>query len=388
VTTPSVRADGAVRPNAADPDLSEALIPTPCTENHASFLAWLPDGSLGCAWFGGSTEGRPDIYIYFSRLPAGAGTWTPPVRVSRDDARSEQNPVLATLPNGDLWALYTAQEYGSQDTAVVVQQRSTDLGVTWSEPETLFDTVGTFIRQGVVQLGDKHWLLPLFHCRQLPGRQWHGDADTSAVAITENGGASWSEVEVPGSTGAVHMCIVALDNGELAGFFRSRWADAVYRSTSTDEGRTWTVPAALDVPNNNSSIQVTNAGDGLLLMVANPVSAPAEAALGDASLERSDKDKVVAPGEAAPLERHAVWGQPRLPLSLLSSRDNGLTWTRVLDLEDESTLGPEKDLPRKRSGAEMSYPTVVVDTTGDAHISYSYYRDAIKYVRVPRARFA
>ncbi|MFF0345466.1 exo-alpha-sialidase [Kribbella sp. NPDC004875] len=387
MTTPSVRADGAVRPNATDPDLSEALIPTPCAENHASFLAWLPDGSLGCAWFGGSTEGRPDIYIYFSRLPAGADTWTEPVRVSRDDARSEQNPVLATLPNGDLWALYTAQEYGAQDTAVVLHQRSTDLGATWSEPETLFATVGTFIRQGVVQLGDKHWLLPIFHCHQLPGRQWRGDADTSAVAITENGGASWSEVEVPNSTGAVHMCIVALDNGELAGFFRSRWADAVYRSTSADEGKTWTVPAALDVPNNNSSIQVANAGGGVLLMVANPVSAPAEAPLGDGPVV-GDKHKITAPGEAVPLQKHAVWGQPRIPLSLFSSRDAGLTWTKVLDLENEGTLGQEKDLPRKRPGAEMSYPTVVVDTAGDAHISYSYYRDAIKYVRVPRGKFA
>jgi predicted neuraminidase len=125
----------------------------------------------------------------------------------------------------------------------------------------------------------------------------------------------------------------------------------------------------------------------VLLMVANPVSAPAEAPLGDGPVV-GDKHKITAPGAAVPLEKHAVWGQPRLPLTLFSSRDAGLTWTKVLDLEDESTLGPEKDLPRKRSGAEMSYPTVVVDTAGDAHISYSYYRDAIKYVRVPRGKFA
>jgi len=369
-------------------ELTRLLIPTPCDENHASFLERLPDGSLGCAWFGGSTEGEPDICVYFSRLPEGAGEWSEPVRVSRNDDRSEQNPVLATLPDGDLWIAYTSQEYGAQDTAIVMTQRSRDLGQTWSEPEVLFGTPGTFIRQGLIVLGPAHWLLPVFHCHPLPGRQWHGDADTSAVAVTEDGGQSWREVAVPDSTGAVHMCVVPLRDGTLAAFYRSRWADAVYRSESSDQGESWTAPRPLDVPNNNSSIQVAQAGRGdqdLLLMVLNPVAAPTGSHLGDGPVEL-DEGKVTAPGERTVLDRHAVWGQPRLPLSLYQSDDRGLTWRAVLDLENESTLGPERHKPRHRPGVEMSYPTVIAGADGDAHISYSYYRDAIKYVRVGRER--
>jgi len=41
----------------------EAFIPTPCVQNHASFLMPLPGGDLGCVWFGGTQEGVPDISV-------------------------------------------------------------------------------------------------------------------------------------------------------------------------------------------------------------------------------------------------------------------------------------------------------------------------------------
>jgi predicted neuraminidase len=62
-----------------------------------------------------------------------------------------------------------------------------------------------------------------------------------------------------------------------------------------------------------------------------------------------------------------------------------MSWRTVLDLEDEASLAvagiDAADLPAR--GAEMSYPGLHVDETGTAHITYSYLRDAIKYVRVP-----
>ena len=74
----------------------------PGVENHASFLSYLADGTLVCAWFSGAREARPDACIYVARLPRGATAWEPAVKVSDDPDRSEQNPVLAALPDGRL----------------------------------------------------------------------------------------------------------------------------------------------------------------------------------------------------------------------------------------------------------------------------------------------
>ncbi|MGC9539055.1 hypothetical protein [Streptomyces sp. UG1] len=39
-----------------------------------------------------------DISVWFARLAPGSTTWTDPVRLSQDPARSEQNPTAARFP--------------------------------------------------------------------------------------------------------------------------------------------------------------------------------------------------------------------------------------------------------------------------------------------------
>jgi len=77
---------------------AEAFLSSPVVHNHAAFLQWLPDGTLACAWFGGTLEGRSDIFIHLGTLAPGEGTWSAAARVSDDPDRSEQNPVVFTDP--------------------------------------------------------------------------------------------------------------------------------------------------------------------------------------------------------------------------------------------------------------------------------------------------
>ncbi|WP_354500789.1 sialidase family protein [Mycetocola sp. 2940] len=364
----------------------EALIPTSRAENHASFLHRLPDGTLAAVWFAGEREGMPDVRIQLSRFDESSGRWSDAEAVSPPSGQSHQNPVLATLPNGAVWLLYTAQDLGAQDTAVLMRRVSDDGGRTWGEPTPLLEDRGVFIRQDMVVLNDETLLLPIFRCELPQGRQWHGDTDTSSVLRSEDGGLSWTEVPVPRSLGAVHMDIVPFEDGQLVAFFRSRWADAVYRSESADAGRTWTEPYPTAMPNNNSSIQMRRAallGADSILAVLNPVSAEPGSELGD--IDRAhDEHKVTGPGEITPLDRHAVWGVGRIPLTLLRSDDRGRTWKRVLDLETADTV-PEIVLERAGDRAmEMSYPALLVGPNGDVHVTYSYCRLAIKHVLVPR----
>ena len=98
-----------------------AILPSPCIQNHAAFLARSPDGELECVWFGGSLEGKADICIYRSRL-LGAG-WTAPEKLTDDPERSEQNPVLFHAPDGRCLLLHTAQPGGDQDIQTECQHR-------------------------------------------------------------------------------------------------------------------------------------------------------------------------------------------------------------------------------------------------------------------------
>ena len=139
----SITPDGAVK-HADGADF--AYLPAPTVQSHAANLLTLPDGRLGCVWFGGTQEGVPDISIWFSTLEPGRSQWSPAKQLSDDGTRSEQNPILFTAPDsygenssgqgGPLWLLYTAQKAGNQDTAEVRRRISTDSGRTWGEAET------------------------------------------------------------------------------------------------------------------------------------------------------------------------------------------------------------------------------------------------------------
>ena len=226
-------------PRPADPAITEAFIPSPCLQNHAANLLALPDGDLLCVWFGGTQEGIPDISVYCARLPAGGDRWLAPEKLSDDPGRSEQNPILFAAPDGALWLLWTAQVSGNQDTAVVRRRISTDAGRSWGKTETLFGLVGTsgvFVRQPPVVLDNGDILLPIWYCHVRPGERWVGSLDTSAVRISSDGGAHLAGGRGAGQHRLLHMGVEQLADGTLLALFRSRWADSIYESRSSDRG--------------------------------------------------------------------------------------------------------------------------------------------------------
>jgi predicted neuraminidase len=249
---------------------------------------------------------------------------------------------------------------------------------------------GTFIRQPVVVLDNGDWLLPIFYCQGAPGKKWVGDDDTSAVKISSDGGQTWSEYEVPNSTGCVHMNVEKTNDGRLLALFRSRWADNIYQSRSSDNGRTWSEPTPTDLPNNNSSIQFTRLDNGHLALVFNEVNRDA-ATDRRTSLYDEIEDPVAEEGEeeagsAAAAEqdstgRMAFWGVPRAPMTIAISEDNGRTWTRKRNLEIGDGYCMTNN-SRDKSNREYSYPTVKQTPDGAIQIAFTYYRQAIKYVRI------
>ena len=398
MTTPSPAtdtrsADGVVRP-AAETGRRDALLPAPQVQNHAANLTVLPDGSLACVWFAGTQEGVPDISVWFSRLTPDADTWSEPVQLSHDSTRSEQNPVLHVTNTGTVWLLWTSQHAGNQDTARVMRRISADGGRTWGEAHTLLpetEAGGVFVRQPVAALPSGRLLLPVFHCVRIEGRKWVGDRDYSSVMISDDRGDSWREVVVPGSVGCVHMNIGRLADGTLVALYRSRWADSIYRSTSTDDGDTWTEPVATELPNNNSSVQFVVLPDDRLALVFNESSAADATARRTSLYDEIDDDGLAdevpaAPdGEPEPLDdgdsRSAFWGAPRAPMTLAISEDGGRTWPLRRDLEtgDGYCLSNNS---RDGLNREFSYPSITTGNDGRLHVAFTRFRQAIEYVEL------
>ena len=368
----------------ASPGRIEAFLPSPMIQNHAAFLHLLDDGALACAWFGGTLEGKSDISIFASVLLKGAESWGPPQRLSFDPAHSEQNPVFFTAPDGRLWLFHTSQPSGNQDECRIrmaeIRRDADPLVLNAEEGRYLDLPRGCFVRAPLRIRDDGAWLLPIFRCIQRPGQKWNGSHDTAALGISTDNGATWQLQELQESTGCVHMSPVAVTDGNYAAFFRRRQADFVYRTESRDGGRSWSTPAATDVPNNNSSIAAIRLGNDRVAMICNPVnaeqSADRRASLYDELGENDERPDADPAGGCVP-----VWGVPRAPVAVCLSEDGGNTFPVRLLIEDGPGTCLSNDSTDGRN-KEMSYPWLLAQADGTLHLAYTYHRRAIKYVRL------
>jgi predicted neuraminidase len=375
--------NGAV--NVAGNGRLEAMLASPMIQNHASFLHMTDEGALICAWFGGTLEGKSDISIFASVLPEGSDQWGEPQRLSFDPDHSEQNPVLFAAPDGKLILFHTSQPSGNQDEcrirlAEISRDACDPTKLTASEGQYLDLPRGCFVRAPLVVRDDGAWLLPIFRCIQRPGQKWNGSHDRAAVGISEDGGKTWRLEDIDQSTGCVHMSPVLIGENKLAAVFRRRQADSVYRTESGDGGRTWSAPQATDVPNNNSSIAAIRLQDGRIAMICNPtnaeMSADRRASLYDELGEEDDRPDANPDGGCVP-----IWGVPRAPVSVCISADGARSFSQRIVIEN----GPGTCMSNNSidgHNKEMSYPWLLEGPDGSLHIAYTYYRRAIKYVRL------
>lgn len=345
---PGLTPDGTIYENSAMGTVEAMLPPGPYATAHAPALLELPDGTLLCAWFAGSYEGSADVSVVCARLPKGAPRWSKPVIVSGDPRRSEQNPSLFLAPNGEVWAMYTAQldraegKDNMQFTSVVRRQRSTDGGLTWSAFDVMFPEEGTFCRQPIQILSNGRWIFGSWICTDSASGL---AGDPSAFRISDDQGATWRRVDMPESSGRVHPNVVELEHGHLAAFMRSRSADFIYRSESFDYGDTWSKPVPTPLPNNNSSISAVKLKSGRVAIAYNPTCAPASKA-----------------GEA-------VWPGLRCPVAVALSEDGGLTFPLIRHMEPgEGYAGAENST----NNMQYEYPCLMQSADGMLHLAFAY----------------
>lgn len=352
-------ADGKIRPSSV-PGLQVAYLPVVFPSSHSSNLLNLSNGDLLCAYYSGLWEGKSGVAIVISRLAKGSNQWTKPVVVAQEQGSAFGNPVLFEPSAGLLWLFYTSQAADAgQSNAHVLYRTSPDDGKTWSKAKVLFAKPGSFDRQRLVTIGEE-WFFPMYYTP----RQ---DADHySAIQISADQGHNWKECAIPDSSGLVQPDLVEVPPRRFLLFFRSRFADWVY-SSSSDDGCSWTKPQPTQIPNNNSSIQVMRLKNGHLAIAFNNIQATTT--------------------------RGKPRDDARFPLSVGLSIDGGRTWPWVRDVDIGQDV-PQEKVPTAMAGMDVSneqktffqhlfdysYPSIIETPDDTIHMSYTFRRRTIKYV--------
>lgn len=301
---------------------------------HASHFAILPEGRIFCVFFYGSAEGKGDVRIYGAfRGPSGG--WSAPFAISEDDGIAHWNPVLFERRDGAYVLFYkigrTIAEWKTYC------RISTDHCQTWSDPfemvpgdesggrgpsrnKVIYLSDGSILAPGSTEVGE--W--KCFFDRSVDGgRTWVRSED---LAITEellekhNDTAGYGIIQPTvweGPTG-VHALLRSTEG-------------KIYRTDSVDFVR-WCKPYAIEMPNNNSGIDVAKLSDGRLILACN---------------RNGDN-----------------WGS-RTPISLYVSHDNGYTFEFYTHL----TTMPGR----------YAYPALRY-ADGCLHITYTWNRKTITYM--------
>ncbi|MCL6454620.1 MAG: exo-alpha-sialidase [Alicyclobacillus sp.] len=293
--------------------------------SHSATLAELPGGTLYCVWYSGSYEGSADTVLYASSRSA-AGEWSTPRVIIDLPGLPVGNPVLWYNERDALLHLYFVILYGNWWTesrlAVVT---SADGGTTWSSPKLLLEEKGLMPRTPLLTLSDGTLLFPIYS-----ETMW-----APLVLRSVDNGRTWGIIGDTTARGvAIQPSLAPLPDGRVLMLSRTN-RGRIYRSTSTNGGRSWTASQPLAEPNPNSSIDVIaihfEGRDGHM-MIHNPTT----------------------------------MGRGLLTLSV--SWDGGQTWS------GRTTV--------YKGDGEYSYPTMIPASDGGAHLVFTEDRVFIRYLYI------
>jgi predicted neuraminidase len=305
---------------------------------HVSSIAVAEKNKLICSWYAGSKEGAQDVGIFSAFFQEDTGKWTAP-QILMDPRKSSQelrcwvrkvgNAVVINDRRGGLWLFYSSM-LGGWSTTSLNYIKSKDGGKTWSTSQKLilspFFNLTNNVKNKGLSLSQGAYLLPVYH------EFLH--KFSQVVLFRPEKASLYYEIRRMTHAGkAMQPAIIPRGANNLAAFFRNaagQGKDFILRAESSNVGQTWSDLTATSLPNPNSGFDMVRLTDGAILGVINRAF------------------------------------QDRSNLTLVISRDGGLTWKTLKVLEDN----PEK---------EYSYPSL----TGSRqyyHLTYSYERKRIKHV--------
>ncbi len=322
-------------------ELVYSLTEPPTPQCHASTLCLLSNGTLCAAWFGGTKEKDPDVNIWFSRRIN--DSWERP-RCVASAPGAHWNPVLYVVNDQILLFYKRGENCRTWRTFLTVSNDGGKSFVPFGEL-----VPGDVLPRGPVKnkpisVGDRilapssmespFWYAFIDRSED-GGKTWTKSNDITADADAAEALKEWkkgidisSEKKYPG---IIQPTLWNTSEKDVYALFRSK-CGSVFRSESHDGGISFSPAVPISLANNNSGLDAVRLKDGRILLVCNPITVM----------------------------------EGRSPLSVMLSSDNGVSFSKLIDLE--TALG------------EFSYPAVINAPGGGVHISYTWYRKSICHV--------
>jgi predicted neuraminidase len=332
---------------------------------HSSSIVECPNGDLLVCWFYGSGERTAaDVKVQGARLRKGEAEWSSVFPMTDTPNFPDCNPVLFIDRQERLWMFWIAVLAEGWEHSLLKYRVTSDyLGDgppkwDWQEVITLKpgQAFADAMKAGFeeIDLDQEMWAeyaLPYSellleaaqdpfkrqmgwmtrtHPLQLPNGRillplYSDGFNASLVAISDDDGATWRASLPMIGRGPIQPSVVRKQDGTLVAYLRDS-GDAPNRamkSTSTDDGETWSVALDTDIPNPGSSLEAIALADGLWVMVYNDT-------------ERG---------------RHS--------LAAALSDDEGKTWKWERHLE--------------KGKGSFGYPSVIQGRDGVVHATYSHH---------------
>ena len=346
---------------------SEFIFPLQKKHVHSSSIVELPNGDLLACWFHGSGERKAnDVLIQGSRLRTGTSEWSPVFEMADTPKLPDCNPMLFLDAQQRLWLFWIVPLANQWENSALKYRRAEDfLGdgpPQWSWQESIHLVPGkafaNTIEVSIKKLNSNEELWSEYaapyiqmilkaardpfkrqigwmtrtHAQTLPSGRiilplYSDGFNFSLMAISDDEGKTWRASQPLVGLGSVQPSITRQKDGTLVAYMRDNGGPPAraLRSTSTDEGETWSIATDTEILNPGSSLETLVLQDGRWVMAYN------------------DTEE----------------GRHRLAMSC--SDDEGRTW-KWKRLVEAGSSGSEKS----------DYPSLIQTSDGQIHLTYSF----------------
>jgi predicted glycoside hydrolase/deacetylase ChbG (UPF0249 family)/predicted neuraminidase len=344
----------------------EYIFPFQNEHVHGSSIVILPGGDLLACWFQGSGErSADDVRIMGARMKKGDTNWSAPFLMADTKGIPDCNPVLFLNRKNKLFLFWIAVMANKWEDALLRYRTSSDFEgqgapvwewqdnilfkpddsfaaevekkfkempesqAGWAGYAPLYDnmireaskdllkrSIGWMTRIHPVTLKSGRILLPLYS----------DGFNFSMVAISDDDGTTWKNSLPIVGRGPIQPALAVKRDGTVVAYMRDS-GDAparVHKSTSSDNGESWTLSEKTDIPN-EASVEICVLKNGNWVFLGNDIT------------------------------------DGRYQLSMYISDDEGSTWKWKELIEYQ---GDKK--------ANFSYPCLIQSSDGMLNISYSY----------------
>lgn len=357
---------------------SEFVFPLNERHNHAPGIVEFANGDVLVSWYRGSGERTADdVAVYGAWKRAGQNVWSEPFVMADQPGFPDCNTCMHVDGKNRLWLFWPTIIANSWESCITRYRYADDVSADGSPrwqgeglvllkpddfaqqadrvisqlieqqfpkplperlerslaaareklPQKLYQRLGWQPRCKPTVLPSGRILLPLY-------------TDTfsvSIMAISDDQGASWFASQPLLGFGNIQPAVLRRDDGTLIAYMRNNGPGGqTLVSQSSDEGISWSVAEANEVPNSGSGLDGVRLKDGRWVLIANDIP------------------------------------EGRNRLSLLMSDDEGRSWKWRLALEDQAS-------------GSYHYPVIIQGQDGNLQVVYSYFVEGgktMKYVKL------